>query len=109
MSVFLLLCADATQWDPTTRATWGSFDFCPTIMWFQVHAITLAQLTALSWTGAWGEVEKPWWDMVLLMIAPSTNAGGDQVFGLATMWVHPHQGCLPTLVEAAQKLMLLPD
>ena len=43
------------------------------------------------------------------MIAPSTNARGDQVFSLVVVWTHPYQGCLSTLVEAPQKLMLLVD
>ena len=84
MSKFTLLCADVTLWDPTTRATWGSLDFCPMITWFQVHAIMQTQLTTLSQAGAWGEIEKPQQDMAFLMIVPSTNAGGDQVFSLAS-------------------------
>ena len=47
--------------------------------------------------------------MVFLMIVPSTDARGDQVFGLAAMWMYPHQGCLSTLMEAAWKLVLLAD
>ena len=43
------------------------------------------------------------------MIMPNNNARGDQVFSLAAVWVHPHQGHLSTLLEAAQKLMLLVD
>ena len=57
----------------------------------------------------WGEAKKPRWDMAFLMIAPSTNTGGNQLFGLVAVWVHPHQGHLTTLVEAAQKLMILVD
>ena len=44
--------------------------------------------------------------MAFLLIVPSTNARGDQVFGLAVVWAHPHQGHLSTPAEAAQKLML---
>ena len=66
-------------------------------------------LTALSQAGVWGEVEKARWDIAFLMIAPSTNAGGVQVFSLVVVWAHPHQGHLSTLVEAAKKLMLLAD
>ena len=109
MSKFSLLWTDATQWDPTTRPTLGSLEFCPMITQLQVHTIMQTQLTALSQAGAWGEVEKPQWDMAFLMIVPSNKAGSDQVFCLAAMWVHPHQGCLSTLVEAAWKLMLLVD
>ena len=67
------------------------------------------QLTTLSQARAWGEVEKHQWDMAFLMIVPSNNSGSDQVCGLAAMWVHPQQGHLPTLVEAAWKLMILVD
>ena len=109
MSEFLLLCADATLWDPTIRATWGLLNFCPTIMQFQVCAIMQTQLATLSQTGALGEVEKPKQDMAFLMIVPSTDAGGDQVFSLAAVWVHPCYGHISTLKEAAQKLMLLAD
>ena len=67
----------------------------------------------LSWTlsqaGAWDEVKKPRWDMAFLMIVPSTNAGGDKVFGLAVVWAHPQQGHTSTNVEAAHKMMLLVD
>ena len=109
MSKSSRLCANATLWDPTTRAAWGSLDFCPALMWFQIWAIMQTQLTALSLAGAWGEVENPRWDIAFLMKAPSNNAGGDQVFGLTVLQAHSHQGCLFTLVEAAQKLILLAD
>ena len=109
MSEFSLLCANTALWEPTTRATWGSHDFWLVITQFEVCTIMQAQLTVLSQAGAWGKVEKSQWDMAYLMIAPSINAEGDQVFGLAVVWVHPCQGCLSTLVEAAWKLMLLVD
>ena len=41
------------------------------------------------------------------MIVPSTNIGGEQIFGLAVVWAHPHQSCLTTLAEVAHKLALL--
>ena len=109
MSEFSCPCANATLWDPNTRAAWGSINFCPGLTWFQVCAFMQTQWTALSQAGPWGEVEKPRWDMAFLMIAPSTNDGGDQFLSLAVVWVHPHQGHLPTLAEAAQKLMPLVD
>ena len=47
--------------------------------------------------------------MAFLMIVSGTNARGDQVFSLAVVLAHPHQGHLSTLAEAAHKLMLLVD
>ena len=109
MSEFSHLCADTMLWDPTTKTAWGSLDFCPMITQFQLCTITQTQLFALSQAGAWGEAKKPRWDMAFLMIVPSINAGGEELFSLAVVWVHPCQGCLTTLVEAAQKLMMLAD
>ena len=54
-----------------------------------------------------GDVEKPWHDIAFLMIAPSTNIGRKQIFGLTAVWAYPHQGHLTTLVEVAHKLTLL--
>ena len=101
--------SDTVLWHPTTKAMWGSLNLCPMLTMFQVCAITQSQLSALSQTGAWGEVKKCRWDMAFLMIAPSANTGGNPFFGLAAVWAHPHQGCQTTLVEATQKLLLLAD
>ena len=104
MRDFLHLSKDVGLWDTSTKATWGLLDFCPAVMQYQVHAIMQTQLTALSQTGAWGDVKKPWWDMAFLLIVPSLAVGCEWVFSLTAMWAHPH---LPTVGEAAQKLMLL--
>ena len=70
---------------------------------------TQAQLVTFSQAGAWGEAEKPCWDMAFMLIVPSTDTGCELVFSLTAMWTHPHQACLYTLGEAACKLLLLAD
>ena len=109
MSDFLLLSTDVGLWDTSTKATWGSLDFCPVVTQFQVHAIMQTQLTALSQTGAWGDVKKPQWDMAFVLIVPSLAVRCEWAFSLTVMCVHPCQGYLPTLGNMAQKLMLLAD
>ena len=79
----------------------------PVVMWFQVCTIMQRQLTALSQSGAWGDVEKSRQDMAFVLIVPSLAVRCEQVFILTTVWVHPHQAHLPTLVGVAWKLMLL--
>ena len=74
-----------------------------------VCTITQGQLTALSQAAAWDDMEKPHQDMAFLLIAPSLAIGCKWVFGLTTVWTHPHQAHLPMLVEATQKLLLLAD
>ena len=58
---------------------------------------------------AWGDVHKPHQDMVFILIAPSLAVGCEWVFGLMAIWTTPHQVCLPTLADVAQKLILLAD
>ena len=92
---------------PHYQSHMGALDFCPRIRWFVVPTLTHTQLTNLFQAGAWGDIEKPWHDIAFLMIVPSTNIGGEQIFGLAVVWAHPCKGCLTTLEEAACRLALL--
>ena len=109
MSEFPCLCTDTVLWNPNSSATWGSLDFCLPVQQFHVPIIRQTQLTTLSQTGAWGNVEKPRQDMAFLLIAPSLANGCERIFGLTALWVYPHQACLASLVEAAQSLVLLSD
>ena len=59
--------------------------------------------------GGMGDVEKPWWDMAFLLVAPSIAVGCKRVFGLTAVWAHPYQACFKTLGEAAHRLVLLAD
>ena len=68
-----------------------------------------AQLITLSQVGAWGNIEKPMWDMAFLLKAPSIAIGYERVFGLSLVWAHLHLACFPTLPEVAHKLVLLAD
>ena len=56
-----------------------------------------------------GDMGKPWWDMVFLLIVPSITTGYKKVFGLVVVWALPHQACYHTLEVAAHKLVLLVD
>ena len=60
---------DVDLWEPSTQMVWGSHNLCPPLQ-FQVRAIMLSELHALSLTGAWGDVEKPRHNMAFLLIAP---------------------------------------
>ena len=94
---------------PNYQCHVGVPDFYPKVTQFWVHTITKGQLTALSQVGAWGDMDKPHQDMAFLLIVPSLAIRCKWVFGLTAMWMHPCQVCLPTLVDVAQKLLLLAD
>ena len=109
MSDFSLLSTDTNIWDPFTKTTCRSLNFCPVVMWFQVLAVMQRQLTTLFQVVVCGDLEKPQQDMVFVLIVPSLAIRCESVFSLTAVWMHTHQAYLPTLVEAAWKLMLLVD
>ena len=45
--------------------------------------------------------------MAFLLIVPGKTIKGEMEFGLAMVWVHPHQPCLSSLDEVARKFTLL--
>ena len=89
MSKFLLLSANMSLWDPSTKAMWRLLDFCPVVAQFVVHTGTHRQLTALFQAGAWGDVEKPHQDMAFILIVPTL------AIGLTAMWMHPTKSTYP--------------
>ena len=68
-----------------------------------------AQLNALSHVGAWGDLEKPQWDMAFLLVVPGITIECERVFGITTVWAHPTQAHFETLEEVAHTLVLLAD
>ena len=87
----------------------GVSQYLPPLSSFQVAQVTWQELSALSHTGAWGGQEKPNGDMAFILIAPGKVVGREMVFGLISVWMHPHQACLSSLDEAVRKLALLID
>ena len=79
------------------------------LLQFQVSAIMLSELYALSNTGVWENIEKPMYDMAFLLIALDKTIKRERVFGLVAVWVHLQQACHHSLGEAAHKLTLLID
>ena len=109
MSDFVVLAANASLWDPVTKAMCGLHDFCPMLTTFHMWVIRQAQLITLSQVGSWGNMEKTRQDMAFLLVAPSITTGCERVFGLTMVWTHPHQAYFPNLLKVAHKLVLLAD
>ena len=69
--------------------------------------MTQPELSSLTWSGVWGDVEKFCSDLAFLLILPKRVIVGEMVFGLAIVWVHPYQAHIPILDEVAKRLSLL--
>ena len=69
--------------------------------------VTWPELSALSYSGAWGDAEKFWGDLAFLLIAPEKTIQGEVAFGLTMVWAHPYQAHLSSMDEVVKKLTLL--
>ena len=98
---------DASRWEQITMAMWGSHNICPLLMQFEVMQITWLGISAISLAEAWGDPKKPRCCMAYLLLALAQEAEEERKFGLAVVWVHPHQALLPSLHEVVKKLTLL--
>ena len=76
-------------------------------MQFQVTQVTQSELSSHTGSGAWGDVKKFHSDLAYLLVLPKKATEEEMVIGLAVVWIHPYQACIPTLDEVAQKLTLL--
>ena len=109
VSDFVLLSVDISLWELMTKVRWGSHDLSSGERFPGVsdHAGTTEH--PLSGGGMGGDMGKPQWDMIFLLIAISTTSGYKRVFGFVAVWAHPCQACHQTLAVAAHKLALLVD
>ena len=74
---------------------------------FQITQVSQSELSFLTGLVAWGDTKKFCSDLAYLLVLAKKATKGEMVFGLAVVWVHPYQACIPTLDEAARKLTLL--
>ena len=79
----------------------------PLLEQFQVTQVTQPELSSLTCSGAWGSTEKFCNNLAFLLILPKKATVGVMAFGLAMVWVHPHQAHISTLDEAVKELTLL--
>ena len=71
------------------------------------HPHDPARAFSSHWLRAMGDAKKLHSDLAFFLVSPEKAIVGEMVFGLAMVWVHPYQACIPTLDEVARKLTLL--
>ena len=92
MGNYMHFSQDASQWEQLTQVVWGSHDICPSLSSFQARDVTQSELLALSHAGTWGNIEKPKYNMVYILISPDKTIEWGITFCLVAVWAHPHQG-----------------
>ena len=107
MNDYTYFSKDASRWEQTTEAMWGSHDICPPLSQLEVMEITQSGLSAISQAEARGDPKKPRFGMAYLLLALAQEPDEERKLSLVAVWVHPCQALLLLLDKAAKKLALL--
>ena len=88
-----------------------SGDCMTSVWWWQIPGVSdYAGTTGCPLPGnGMGDAEKPWWDMVFLLIVLSITTEQERIFSLIAVWAYPCQACYTYLADVVCKLLLLMD
>ena len=112
---FLLLYRDFTmtkfeffanreeRWSDSMRALWGSLSICPLLDHVDLPYHTLGELLSISCLKVWGDTQKPQDGMAYLLVKVE-DASEVKGYGIALVWISPHQAQASTMEEALEIL-----
>ena len=81
------------------RAIWGSLSICPLLDHVDLPYHTAGELLPISHLKVWGDTEKPYGGMAYLLVRVEDSSEG-RGYGLALVWISPHQAQASTMEEA---------
>ena len=85
------------------RALWGSLSICPLLHYVDLPYHTAGELLSISHFKIWGDVQKPHNGMAYLLVKVE-DALEVKGYGVALMWISPHQAWASTMEEALEIL-----
>ena len=91
-------------------ALWGNLNICPHLDYLELLYHTSRELLSISHLKIWGDVQEPRNDMAYLLVHTGDALGAEN-YGMALVWISPHQVQMSTMEEAVgrQHLGILPQ
>ena len=81
------------------RALWGSLSICPLLDHVDLPYHTAGELLSISHLKVWGDTQKPQDGMAYLLMRVE-DASEVEGYGIALVWISPHQAQASTMEEA---------
>ena len=85
------------------RALWGSLSICPLLDHMDLPYHTVGELLSISCLKVWGDTQKPQNGMAYLLVRVE-DASEVEGYGIALVWISPHQARASTMEEALEIL-----
>ena len=84
-------------------ALWGNLDICPHLNYLELLYHTSGELLSISCLKIWGDAQEPHNNMAYLLVCTG-DASGVENYGMALVWISPHQIQVSTMEEAVGTL-----
>ena len=99
MTKFAFFAGKEDRWGDNMRALWGKLSICPCLDYLELPYHTSGELLSISHLKVWGDTQEPHNDMAYLLVH-TEDAPEAESYGLALVWISPHQAWESTMEEA---------
>ena len=84
-------------------ALWGNLNICPHLNYLELLYYTSEELLSISHLKIWWDIQEPHNNMAYLLVCTGDASGADN-YGMALVWISPHQVPASTMEEAVGTL-----
>ena len=99
MTKFAFFASKEDRWHENMRALWGNLSICPHLNYLELLCHTSGELLSISHLKVWGDIQEPHNDMAYLLVH-TEDASEAESYGMALVWISPHQPQASTMEEA---------
>ena len=103
MSKFEFFANKEERWGDSMRALWGNLSICPILHHVDIPYHMVGELLSISHLKIWGDTQKPQVSMAYLLVKVG-DASEVKGYGMALVWISPHQAQASMMVEALEIL-----
>ena len=99
MIEFEFFASKEDRWGDNMRALWGNLSICPCLDYLELPYHTSGELLSISHLKVWGDTQEPHNNMAYLLVH-TEDASEAEGYGMALVWISPHQAQASTMEEA---------
>ena len=103
MSEFEFFANKEERWGDSMKALWGNLSICSILHHLDLPYHTVGELLSISCLKVWGDIQKPQ-DSMAYLLAKVEDTSEVKGYGMALVWINPHQAQASTMVEALEIL-----
>ena len=103
MTKFEFFANREERWGDSMRALWGNLSICPILDHMDLPYHMVGELLSISCLKVWGDTQKPWDGMAYILVKVE-DASEVEGYGMALVWISPHQAWASTMAEALEIL-----